>query len=94
VPLIKRTVINTSVPHWDGREWEKFLAAAETMNPAVARSAIDAILSGVGQASDDFFREHEETSVDEIQRGLMQLWAIYEGLRGLWQIGVDSSHAS
>ena len=92
--MIKRTVINTQIPHWSGTEWEKFLASAETMNPAVARSAIDAILSGVGQASDDFFREHEEASADEIQRGLMQLWAIYEGLRGLWQIGVDSGPAS
>jgi hypothetical protein len=80
--LLKRQVINSGTPNWDGGKYEKLARRTSQLDNATLLMFIDNTVSKLGLCYDDVSRHGgQEKSFAELEEGLMSLWAVTQALR-------------
>jgi hypothetical protein len=81
VSLRNKQVINSGTPRWDGRKYEKTVARVKRLDTGLLQTFADNAVTGLGRAYIDLQRHGQVESADEIEDGLLTLWAVTEELR-------------
>lgn len=78
---LTRQIISTSVSGWDARRYEKLVKRVKLLDSPVLFAYGDQAGTGMHRAFSDLQRHGQLASLDEIDEGLMTLWAVARELR-------------
>jgi hypothetical protein len=78
---LTRKVIHSGVPGWDGRKYEKLAKRVGALDSPTLFAYADQAGTGMHRAFSDLRRHGLALSLDEIDEGLMTLWAVARELR-------------
>jgi len=69
------------VPGWDPHRYDKLERKVQRLDTSLLLDYADAAGSGMARAFGDFRRGGDTVSLEEVQEGLMSLWAIVQTLK-------------
>lgn len=79
--MLRRTVVNTSIPGWDGRKYENTAGKVSRLGSDLLLDYADTTVTGLGQLLDDYRKSGDGAALEQLEEGLLNLWAISRELR-------------